>query len=107
MLDNHLLTIPIHDLASNQIFLDSVYGLKRLKKIGLHYNFSLQNILARYSSLQMIPQSGMVSIILSPLLIILHSSIKEILPYDVQRFDVAKISFGKMFDNYGKGNLPS
>jgi hypothetical protein len=55
----------------------------------------------------MIPQSGMVSIILSPLLIILYSSIKEILTYDVQHFDVEKISFGKMFDNYGKGNLPS
>jgi hypothetical protein len=61
----------------------------------------------RYSSLQMIPQSGMVSIILSPLLIILYSSVKEILSYDVQHFDVEKISFGKMFDNYGKGNLPS
>jgi len=101
------LTIPTHDLASNQIFLDSVYGLKGLKKIGLHYHFSLQNILVRYSSVQMIPQSGMVSIILSPLLIILHSSIKEILACDVLRFEVEKISFGKMFDNYGKGNLPS
>ncbi|MGB0004582.1 MAG: hypothetical protein WBP74_07975, partial [Nitrososphaeraceae archaeon] len=30
VLYNHLLTIPTHDLASNQIFLDSVYGLKRL-----------------------------------------------------------------------------
>jgi hypothetical protein len=69
--------------------------------------FSLQNRLVRYSSLQMIPQSGMVSIILSPLLIILYSSVKEILSYDVQHFDVEKISFGKMFDNYGKGNLPS
>jgi hypothetical protein len=55
----------------------------------------------------MIPQSGMVSIILSPLLIILYSSIKEILPYDVLYFDVEKISFGKMLDNYEKVNLPS
>lgn len=49
----------------------------------------------------------MMSIILSPLIIILYSSIKEILPYNAQHFDVEKIGFGKMFDNYGKGNLPS
>jgi hypothetical protein len=56
----------------------------------------------RYSSLQMIPQSGMVSIILSPLLIILHSSIKEILPYDVQHFDVEKLVLGKCSIIMGK-----
>lgn len=70
--------------------------------MGLHYHFSLQNRLVRYSSLQMIPQSGMVSIILSPLLVILYSSIKEILSYDVQHFDVEKIVLGKCSIIMGK-----
>ena len=70
--------------------------------MGLHYHFSLPNRLVRYSSLQMIPQSGMVSTILSPLLVILYSSIMEILPYDVQHFDVEKIVLGKCSIIMGK-----
>ena len=43
--------------------------------------------------------------ILSPLLIILYSSVKEILSSDVRHIDVAKISFGRMFENYRKKEI--
>jgi hypothetical protein len=43
---------------------------------------------------------GFHHFILSPLLIILYSSVKEILSSDVRHIDVEKITFGKKFENY-------